>query len=147
MASGLEADPKCVEVFKSLKSSRTYQSAIFKINDEMTSVQVDKTFPPSDGGSPRDKWVSFASQLPEDDCRYVVYDFDYEHQGAMKNRLLFILWSPDNSKGRNRFVYAATREAFINKLEGVQRSIECTDKDDIDYTAISKLLAAHTAGY
>lgn len=146
MASGVEVDPKCLETVKSLIKDRKYRCIVFKINDEMTQVQVEKTFPPADS-SPKEDWDDFKKDLPESDCRYFVYDFAFEHQGATKQRVLFALWSPENSKIRSKMIYASSQEGVSNKVEGIQRALQCTDADDIEYEAIAKKLAAHTAGY
>lgn len=139
-------DAKCVEAFSSLVRSRTYRSAIFQINDDMTKVHLEKTYPPGEG-SPKEDWEAFTKDLPESDCRYVVYDFAYEHQGTTKQRVLFLLWSPEYSKVRSKMIYASSQEGVVTKLEGVQRQLQCTDAEEIQYEAIAKQLAAHTAGY
>lgn len=145
MASGVAVDPKCVEVFKQLKE-RKNRCVVFKINEGMTAIEVEKTLPLS-GGSPKDDWEEFTKALPESDCRYIAYDFAYEHQGAPKQRILFVLWSPEYAKVRPKMIYASSQEGVVNKLEGVQRQLQCTDSEELEYAAISKQLAAHTAGY
>lgn len=112
----------------------------------MTEVQVDRTYGPGQG-SPVSEWDQFRKTLPETDCRYIVYDFEFEHQGAKKTRLFFLLWSPEESKVRSKMIYASSQEGVVNKLEGVQRQLQCTDMDELHYDVIVKQLAAHTAGY
>lgn len=146
MASGVMVDAKCVEAISSLVKSRTYRSAVFKITDDMTKVQLEKTYAPG-AGSPKEDWDAFKKDLPESDCRYIVYDFAYEHQGATKQRVLFLLWSPEYSKVRSKMIYASSQEGVVTKLEGVQRQLQCTDAEEVQYEAIAKQLAAHTAGY
>lgn len=146
MASGVAVDNQCIETFKSLVKDRKYRCTVFKINDDMTEVQVENTYPPVDG-SPKDGWDQFKKTLPETDCRYVAYDFTYEHQGANKQRVLFVLWSPEGSKIKSKMIYAASQEGVVNKLEGIQRQLQCNDPDEIEYDVIVKQLAAHTASY
>lgn len=146
MASGVAVQKKCVDIFTSIVKERKFRCVVLKINDEMTEVQVDNTYEPSDG-EPRGEWDAFKKTLPKTDCRYVIYDFTFDHQGAKKNRLLFLLWSPENSKVRSKMIYASSQEGVVNKLEGIQRQLQCTEDEDIQYGTIADQLAAHTAGY
>lgn len=146
MASGVAVNDKCISAVKGLVKERKYRGTVFKINDDMTEVQLDKTLSPG-GKFPESDWKEVETYLPKEDCRYIVYDFTFEHQGTVKNRVLFILWSPEGSKVRSKMIYAASQEGFVNKLEGVQRQLQITDEDDLGYNDISKQLCAFTAGY
>mmetsp|Transcript_2347 Transcript_2347/g.5405 ORF Transcript_2347/g.5405 Transcript_2347/m.5405 type:complete len:146 (-) Transcript_2347:112-549(-) len=145
MASGVAVDPKCVEAFQALVKDRKYRGVCFSINDTMTNVDVDKTFEPMDGGQAA--WEEFAKTLPENDCRYCVYDFEYEMQGIKKNRVIFLLWSPEYSKVKAKMIYASSQEGVVNSMEGIQRQLQATDEDEISYTYICNQLKAHTASY
>lgn len=146
MASGVAVDPKVVSTFQSLVKERTYRGATFKINDTMTEVSVDKTFAPA-GSDPKADWNEFKKAFPENDCRYGAYDFTYMHQGASKTKILFVLWSSETSKVRAKMIYASSQEGVVNKLEGVQRQIQCVDEEELEYEVISKQLSAGTASY
>lgn len=146
MASGVAVDPKVVSTFQSLVKERMYRGATFKINDAMTEVSVDKTFAPA-GSDPKSDWNEFKKALPENDCRYGAYDFTYMHQGAQKTKILFVLWSSETSKVRSKMIYASSQEGVVNKLEGVQRQIQCVDEEELEYEVISKQLSAGTASY
>lgn len=146
MASGVAVQKKCIDTFGSIIKERAFRCVVLKINDEMTEVQVDKTHGPSEGEA-RSEWDEFKKTLPKTDCRYIIYDFTFEHQGAKKNRVLFLLWTPENSKVRSKMIYAASQEGVVNKLEGIQRQLQCTEDEDLQYGFIADQLAAHTAGY
>lgn len=146
MSSGVAVNRKCVDSFNKVIKNREHRAIVLKINDEMTEVQVDNTHPPSDD-NPQKSWEQFRKTLPDSDCRYIIYDFNYEHQGAVKNRLIFLLWSPETSKIRSKMIYASSQEGVVTKLEGIQRQIQCTDDDDLKFEVLAKKLAAHTASY
>lgn len=146
MTSGVAVNAKCIDTFKNIVKGRTTRAVVFKINDDMTEVQVDQTYGPGEG-SPVAEWDQFRKTLPQADCRYIVYDFEFDHQGTRKTRLFFLLWSPEGSKVRSKMIYASSQEGVVNKLEGVQRQLQCTDDEEIKYDAIVSKLAAHTAGY
>lgn len=148
MASGIAVNTNVTSTFKNLVKDRKHRCAVFMINDAMTEITLEKTFDPSaSGADPTKEWKTVTKALPEGDCRYVAYDFLYEHQGAMKNRVLFVLWSPPGAKTRSKMIYASSQEGVVNKLEGIQRQMQCMDEDDIKYEEVAKLLKQHTAGY
>jgi cofilin len=147
MSSGVAVDPKIVTAFQGLVKERKFRAAVFKINDEMTAVQLDKTLPTEETGQSKADWTAFTKGLPDNDCRYAAYDFKYEHQGALKTKIIFLLWSPEYSKVRSKMIYASSQEGVVQKLEGIQRQLQVTDRDDLEYESISKQLAAMTAGY
>lgn len=146
MASGVAVNDNVVSAFQDLVKQRKYRAVVFKINDSMTEVQLEKTYPPS-RNDPKSDWTEFAAKFPQDECRYAAYDFSYEHQGSPKTRIIFLLYTPETSKVRQKMIYASTQEGVVKKLEGVQRQLQCTDPEEIEYESIAKLLSAHTAGY
>jgi cofilin len=147
MSSGVAVDPKIVTAFQVLVKERKYRAAVFKINEDMTAVQLEKTFATEENGGAKADWTAFTKTLPDNDCRYAAYDFKYEHQGALKTKIIFLLWSPEYSKVRSKMIYASSQEGVVQKLEGIQRQLQFTDRDDLVYESISKQLSAHTAGY
>ncbi len=148
MSSGVEVGDDVVTAFKQLVKDRKYRCAVFKISSDNMKIEMDKTYEPSaSSADAKADWVKMVKTLPESDCRYIAYDFPYEHQGSMKNKVLFVTWSPETSKIRSKMLYASSKDGLLKKLEGVQRSIQCNDEDDIEYPAVAKLLASNTAGY
>lgn len=146
MASGVAVNPNVITTFQSLVKERKYRAAVFKINDAMTEVQLEKTYPPGSGNA-KAEWAAFAAELPKGECRYAAYDFSYQHQGTTKTRIIYMLNSPEGAKVRQKMIYASTQEGVVKKLEGVQRQMQCTDPEELEYESIAKLLIAHTAGY
>lgn len=145
MSSGVAVDKRVVSIFKEIMG-RQCGGAVFKINDEMTAVEVEKKTAVGTG-SAKSNWEAFTKTLPESDCRYISFDFAYEHQGTTKNRVVFLLWSPETARIKSKMIYAASQEGVVNMLEGIQRSLQVTDRDELDYSFIAKKLAQHTAGY
>eukprot|EP00481_Brizalina_sp_1-RS-2013_P000113 TRINITY_DN10264_c0_g1_i1.p1 TRINITY_DN10264_c0_g1~~TRINITY_DN10264_c0_g1_i1.p1 ORF type:complete len:102 (-),score=24.34 TRINITY_DN10264_c0_g1_i1:127-432(-) len=67
-------------------------------------------------------------------CRFGVVDWN--------NKLLFVAWSPDTAKGKDKMVYASVREAFIESLVGIQIKIQCTDDSELSKEEIIKQTAS-----
>ena len=76
--------------------------------------------------------------LPENDCRYAVYDFEYERgQGeGVRNKICFIVWSPDTAKVKSKMLYASSKDAIRKKLVGVANEIQATDSAEVSYDTV-----------
>ena len=61
---------------------------MYKLNDTLTQVVIDKA------SSPDETYDSFVKALPKDDCRYAVFDFEYDQPdgGGKRSKILFVLW-------------------------------------------------------
>jgi cofilin len=60
---------------------------IFKIKEKKMEVVVEKTREPSES------YEDFAAYLPDNDCRYAVYDFDFvTSENCPKSKIFFIAW-------------------------------------------------------
>lgn len=66
---GVADDSK--STFLELKRKKVHRYVIFKIDEKKKEVIVEKT------GGPAESYDDFTAALPEDDCRYAVYDFDF----------------------------------------------------------------------
>jgi cofilin len=139
MASGIAVVDECAKAFQGL-SKRSYSTIVFKINADMTSVVVDKTYPPSKGNFEAE-WKDFIKGLPENDCRYIITDFSWhETATVVKSKICMILWSPEYAPIRPKMIYAASQEA-VTKLAPVQRSIQATEVDELTYKTIKDTVA------
>ena len=148
MASGVALDPLCIEKFNGLKK-REWRGVVLKINDELTEIGVEKCLDPPTvtGKTPEEDWKDAIETLPENDCRFVLYDFQYEHQGLPKSKIIFLKWAPETAKIKSKTIYASSQEGCLNQMEGVGRQLQATDEDEASYGTIKKVLAATQAGY
>ena len=69
-------DDSCLEAFERLKK-KTLKYIIFNLNDRLTEIVVEKK-------SSSTVYDDFVSDLPEDQCRWAVYDFN--------NKIIFVSW-------------------------------------------------------
>jgi cofilin len=73
--------------FRELQSKRLHRFITFKMDDKFKEIVVDKV---GDRGASYD---DFATTLPENDCRYAIYDFDFvTAEDVQKSRIFYILW-------------------------------------------------------
>jgi cofilin len=58
------------------------------LNDGLTQVVIDKEAPPNTS------YDEFQKALPKDDCRYAVFDFEYDQAdgGGKRSKILFVVW-------------------------------------------------------
>ncbi|KAK9060885.1 hypothetical protein SSX86_018065 [Deinandra increscens subsp. villosa] len=123
-ASGMAVHDDCKLRFSELKSKRNYRFITFKIEDQQ--VVVDKT------GGPNESYENFTDSLPNNECRYAVFDFDFTtDENVQKSKILFIAWSPDTSKVRMKMVYASSKDRFKRELDGIQLELQATDPSEM----------------
>ncbi|PWA43196.1 ADF/Cofilin/Destrin, ADF-H/Gelsolin-like domain protein [Artemisia annua] len=83
--------------------------------------------------SPSESYEDFRSALPENDCRYAVYDFDFvTSDNCQKSKIFFIAWSPESSRIRAKMLYATSKGRLRNDLDGVHYEIQATDPTEME---------------
>ncbi len=86
-ASGMAVSDECKLKFMELKRKKTYRYIIFKIDQVAQQIILEST------GGPEATYEDFASHLPENDCRYGVYDFDFvTDDNCQKSKIFFVAW-------------------------------------------------------
>jgi cofilin len=79
---------ECKEMFLELQMKKAHRYIIFKIDEKGKEVAVEKT------GAVTESFDDFMGSLPETDCRYAVYDFDFvTEENCQKSKIFFIAWS------------------------------------------------------
>eukprot|EP01115_Flamella_aegyptia_P007419 TRINITY_DN30861_c0_g1_i1.p1 TRINITY_DN30861_c0_g1~~TRINITY_DN30861_c0_g1_i1.p1 ORF type:complete len:139 (-),score=26.77 TRINITY_DN30861_c0_g1_i1:120-536(-) len=125
--TGIAVDDEVVQLYQELKLGHKIKFAVFKINDSFDTIIVEKS---TDSNA---TYSDFLESLPENECRYAVYDFDYQLDEGKRNKLIFVLWTPDNSGIKSKLLYAATKDAIKKKLVGISTEIQATDDSEIEY--------------
>jgi hypothetical protein len=86
-ASGMAVSDECKLKFQELKSKRSFRFITFKINEQTQQVVVDRL------GQPGDTYDDFAGSMPDSECRYAVFDFDFTtDENCQKSKIFFISW-------------------------------------------------------
>ncbi len=122
-----------------LKLRKKYRYIVYKLNDDNTSIIIENKVESCE------KYEDFLSGLPEDDCRYAVYDFEYEKSPGegIRNKICFIVWVPDTSKVRQKMLYASSKDAIRKKLAGVATEIQATDMSEVSYDSVLEKAKSH----
>ncbi|EYU36258.1 hypothetical protein ABFS83_14G250700 [Erythranthe nasuta] len=125
-ASGMAVHDDCKLKFMELKTKRTHRFIVFKIEEKQKQVLVEKL------GEPVQTYEDFTANLPADECRYAVYDFDFvTDENVPKSRIFFIAWSPDTAKVRSKMIYASSKDRFKRELDGIQIELQATDPTEM----------------
>lgn len=78
--------PETLEKYQELKTGKKLAYVIYGVSDDKKSIVVLKT-------SESRNFEDFVADLPEKECRWAVYDFQYELPGeGIRNKLVFVQW-------------------------------------------------------
>ncbi|OAY64954.1 actin-depolymerizing factor 11 [Ananas comosus] len=126
-SSGMGVAGDCKETFLELQRKKTHRYVIFKIDEKQKAVVVEKT------GGATESYDDFIASLPENDCRYAIYDFDFvTEENCQKSKIFFVAWSPSVSRIRAKMLYATSKDRFRRELDGIHYEIQATDPSELD---------------
>jgi cofilin len=78
---------ECKLKFLELKAKRNHRFIVFKIEEKIQQVVVEKV------GNPDETYDDFTASMPADECRYAVFDFDFTTtENVQKSKIFFIAW-------------------------------------------------------
>ncbi|XVF51509.1 hypothetical protein PTKIN_Ptkin04bG0190600 [Pterospermum kingtungense] len=118
----MAVNDECKIRFLELKAKRSYRFIVFKIEEQVQQVVVEKL------GEPGNSYDDLGASLPHNECRYAVYDFDFTtDENCQKSKIFFIAWSPDTARVRSKMLYASSKDRFRRELDGVQVELQVTD--------------------
>ena len=114
-----------------MKLGKKYKFILYGLNDDKTQIVVKET-------STDPSYDAFLDKLPENDCLYAVYDFEYQisESEGKRSKIVFITWSPDSAPIRSKMVYAASKDALRRALNGVYTDVQGTDFSEVSYEDI-----------
>ncbi|KAH0794495.1 putative actin depolymerizing factor [Histomonas meleagridis] len=126
--SGIVILEECDTALRYIRNGEKYRYVIFAF--DLWRIFVEKT------GERSKVCDDLLDDLPPDDVRYVVYDFEYKGEdGILHNRLIFIVWSPDSVSIKKKMLIYGGKNRFKNLLQyewyGTLIEIQATDNFDI----------------
>jgi len=133
MSSGVAVNDACLDIFQELKLRKKYKYILYKLSDDRKEIVLESAVESSSGAT----YDDFVASLPAEDCRYAIYDFEYEKPGeGIRNKICFITWSPDTAKIKSKMVYASSKDAIRKKLVGFAVEVQGTDFSEVDYEIV-----------
>ncbi|KAF9152547.1 cofilin [Linnemannia schmuckeri] len=128
--SGVKVHQNCIDAFLELKLGKTHKYIIYKVSDDLKSIEVVKQSNDAD-------YDNFLKELPEDDCRWAVYDFAYKTaDGGDRNKIVFYSWAPDNAKVKAKMLYSSSKEGLRKVLNGLAVEVQGTDLDEVAHETV-----------
>lgn len=140
-----------------MKWKKVHRYIVFKIDEGSKLLTVDKV------GGPGEGYEDLAAALPEDDCRYAVFDFDFVTvDNCRKSKIFFIAWSvqfyisiiisviillfiyiflfvfraPSGSRIRAKMLYATSKDGLRRALDGIHYEVQATDPTEMGFDVI-----------
>lgn len=85
-ASGVAIQDEVVTQFNNTKLKHMYRYIVLKLTPDWKEIEVEKKVESS-------TYAEFIDQLPKNDCRYAIYDFQFNvGDGGQREQLIFIVW-------------------------------------------------------
>jgi cofilin len=135
--SGVNLKDNCVTTFEELKLGKKIKYIIYKLNDENTHIEVESSVNYDDSLGPEGNYENFIAQLPENKCKWAIYDFEFEKAGEGKrSKIVFYSWSPDNAPIKAKMVSSSSKDSLRRALNGVAIEVQGTDYDEIAYETV-----------
>ncbi|XP_049360938.1 actin-depolymerizing factor-like [Solanum verrucosum] len=132
-SSGMGVADQSKATYMELQRKKVHRYVIFMIDEKKNEVVVEKT------GGPAESYDDFTAALPENDCRYAVYDYDFvTPDNCQKSKIFFFAWSPSVSRIRSKMLYATSKDRFRRELEGIHYEIQATDPTEVELEVLKE---------
>eukprot|EP00775_Hariotina_reticulata_P006288 gene6288-6524_t len=124
--SGIGIDESCVNLFMHMKTKSMYKWLIFKVDGSGRMVVPEKV------GGQTSTYNELVCSLPDGQCRYAVYDYEYKspERGTFK-KLVFLLWAPEHSGIKPKMMYASTKDFFKGFLDGIGAELQANEPSEL----------------
>lgn len=138
MTSGVTVADEVQMEFVKIKSDMKYRYIVFHIKDEKI-IDIEKC-----GGRDEtyDEFMDYLRELGPEQCRYILYDFEYVHsfQGTSeptkKQKLILMSWCPDTARVKTKMLYSSSFSSLKQALDGVSKFIQATDMSEASYESV-----------
>jgi len=157
MSSGVAVAEECKTHFEEVKKGKKHRYVVFYIKDEK-QICVECV---GDRDASYDDFLNDLRKAGETECRYALYDYEYDHQcqgtteSSKKQKLFLMSWCPDSAKIKKKMLYSSSFDAIKIKkkmlysssfdaikkaLIGVGKYIQATDMSEASKEEIEKQL-------
>lgn len=124
------------------KKAKKHRYVIFYIEDEKM-IKVESV---GDRDASYDSFFNDLTKAGESECRYGLYDFEYEHQCqgttevSKKQKLFLMSWCPDTARIKKKMLYSSSFDALKKALVGVHKYIQATDAAEASKESVEEKL-------
>jgi len=141
-SSGVAVSDECKSKFEDVKKGKKFRYVVYYIMDEKT-IQVESL---GERDAKYDDFLNDLQKAGDAECRYGLYDFEYEHQcqgtteSSKKQKLFLMSWCPDSAKIKKKMLYSSSFDALKKSLVGVHKYIQATDSSEASQESVEKQL-------
>ncbi|KAJ3319825.1 cofilin [Boothiomyces sp. JEL0866] len=146
MSSGVGVSNQVLQTYEDMKLGRKYAYIVFAIQNS-TEIIVEKTMTTEEASklSTPEVYESFKSSIPKDEARYGVFDLEYDlGQNGVRSKLIFIVCE---SKIRSKMIYASSKKALRDRLDGIHQEVQCNDLDELAFESVFEVVAPKGATF
>lgn len=121
---GINPTEDQVKLYNQLKVDKSIRCLILALNKDRNGLETEFT------GDRDFTLKDLHEKLPKDNCRYVIFDFDYEtkeNPPRATSKLLLILWSPDIAPIKVKVPFTSTKNDIKAAFVGIQKDILASD--------------------
>ncbi|KAH9002544.1 hypothetical protein EDB86DRAFT_2826994 [Lactarius hatsudake] len=122
---GVSVNPECLEAFQKLKPGKKLKYIIFTLSKDETEIVVEKESIAGD-------YEDFTEDLPALECRWAVYDLELNTDEGKCNKLVFVSWSPDTAKIKDKMLASSSKDALRRSLVDIAVDIQATKFSEVE---------------
>lgn len=135
MSCGIHPDEKQIELFNEVKISKKFRALVLALNKDRNGLDTIATL------ERENDFNDLKTHLPDNDCRFVVYDFEFEtfeNPPRKTSKLLLICWVPDYASVKVKVPFSSSKSDLKANFPGIQKDILATDFALLEYEDLRK---------
>lgn len=130
MSSGVKIHQDCIDAFQKQKIRKQHRYLLYKMDSTYENIILFKT------SGPEETYEDFLNSIPETECFYATIDLP--DPNGQTPKLIFLMFTPENAKVKDRMVFASSKDGFVKKLEGVHgKLLQASERSDLDYKLVA----------
>jgi len=114
-----------IKQFNEMKLKKAYKFIVYKMNDELTKIIIETA------GDANSTYDDFIKAIPAKECRYAVYNCEFEVGEGKREKLVFIPWAPESSKVKQKMLFSSTKDSFKKDLVGAAIELQANDISEL----------------
>jgi len=145
--SGIAVKDECLQEYKKIKEKGTKEFSgepakrciFFKISDDKKFIEVDKVHLKDPELSQEDQFGKIMEDLDKQKiARYIVWDLEcITKTGQPVDKLLFMMWCPDDLNVKIKMLMSSSKDAIKKKLV-IASTFDCSEIGDAKYEDVCK---------
>ena len=122
--SGVQCSDEIASSFNNIHTSKS-RFAVYRFEGD-SQIVLDKE------GDRDASFDDFKAAIPDAECRYAVYDLEWEDSDKRKIRkVLFVVYIPDGVKTADKFMYSNAKTVIRAKIGHVNKDLTINDRLDL----------------